>query len=147
MLQRLGMTRPTSPELQLQTQIFVFALSLKDSFLYKLIRTQVNSTTPSFVFVNQFLKNYPKQQFWTCCQNSSQEKTARQLYDYYTNSFSKFLFFWAIIYRRQRNYVTSLERKNVKSETIKKSLKRFGQIETQQYFKHNIIMYVVNLRK
>ncbi|CAL6059084.1 Hypothetical_protein [Hexamita inflata] len=142
---RSSMTRHQS-ELQLQTQM-LFALSLKrlifiqtDKDISKLDNTQL------CVYVNQFLKNYPKQQFWTMLSELIAGKTARQLYDYYTNSFSKFLFSGQLS-TEDKVVIRLLNEKMLNQKPSEVAQAFLDKWETQQYFKHNIIMYVVNLRK
>ncbi|CAL6040502.1 Hypothetical_protein [Hexamita inflata] len=142
---RSSVTRQKSYQ---QTQFQnLFALSIK-----KLILMQTNKdidqleNTQLCVYVNQFLKNYPKQQFWTMLSELIAGKTARQLYDYYTNSFSKFLYSGQLSTEDK----TALRALNEQMADQKPSVvaQRFlDTFQTQQYFKHNVIMYVVNLRK
>ncbi|CAL6059100.1 Hypothetical_protein [Hexamita inflata] len=142
---RSSVTRQKSYQ---QTQFQnLFALSIK-----KLILIQTNKdinqldNTQLCVYVNQFLKNYPKQQFWTMLSELIAGKTARQLYDYYTNSFSKFLFSGQLS-TEDKTALRALNEQMADQKPSVVAQSFLDSFQSQQYFKHNVIMYVVNLRK
>ncbi|CAL6068403.1 Hypothetical_protein [Hexamita inflata] len=96
--------------------------------------------------LNEHLKSCPKQQFWNQLSELMQIKTARQLSDYYTNSYSKNLHTGQLT-TEDKTVLRELNQQMRQMKPAEVAKVFLVKQKTQTYFKRNIVMYVINLRK
>ncbi|CAL5996341.1 Hypothetical_protein [Hexamita inflata] len=96
--------------------------------------------------LNEHLKSCPKQQFWNQLSELMQIKTARQLSDYYTNSYSKNLHTGQLT-TEDKTVLRELNQQMRQMKPAEVAKVFLDKQKTQTYFKRNIVMYVINLRK
>ncbi|CAL6064526.1 Hypothetical_protein [Hexamita inflata] len=95
-------------------------------------------------FLNINLKTGDKTEFWSEM-GAIQNKTSKQTQDYYHHTFQNALF------QNQLSIKDKSDLKNLscfwKNQTPTFVAKKFMEMNQQEYFKHNVIMYVINLRR
>ncbi|CAL5982399.1 Hypothetical_protein [Hexamita inflata] len=95
--------------------------------------------------LNTFLQQNRHSGFWDLLQNKLQQKTVKQLREYYANTYQKVLY-TTFITVQDKIALTKLNEKhpNEKPASITKMFMKMHP-ETK-YFKHNVTMYVINQR-
>ncbi|CAL5996317.1 Hypothetical_protein [Hexamita inflata] len=96
--------------------------------------------------LNEHLRTCPKQSFWNALSELMQNKTARQLSDYYTNSYSK---------NQHKEQLTIKDKKILREMSQEMQMMKPAEVanaflsrqKTQTYFKRNVVMYIINMRK
>ncbi|CAL6027452.1 Hypothetical_protein [Hexamita inflata] len=96
--------------------------------------------------VNSYLEHNDKTQFWRTMTEAIEGKSSKQIQDYYAHSFQK------AIYTRQLStedkvLLRQLSQQMADAKPSKVALEFLSRSEYADYFKHNVVMYVINLRR
>ncbi|CAL6104747.1 Hypothetical_protein [Hexamita inflata] len=96
--------------------------------------------------VNAYLEHNDKTQFWRTMTEAIEGKSSKQIQDYYAHSFQK------AIYTRQlstedKALLRQLSQQMAEAKPSQVALEFLGRAAFKDYFKHNVVMYVINLRR
>ncbi|CAL6026091.1 Hypothetical_protein [Hexamita inflata] len=125
----------------------IFAAALKNALRTLTQREYDNiSNSDLCVEVDNHLQANNKAAFWNCVASSLEGKTRKQVQDYYIQSFQK-LRYSRLLTVEDKLLLRQLSSQMEDQKPAAVVQQFLCQVENTDYFKHNIMMYVINFRR
>ncbi|CAL6040522.1 SANT/Myb_domain [Hexamita inflata] len=96
--------------------------------------------------VNSYLEYNTKHKFWSKMTELIPGKSNKQVQDYYAHSFQKVLFTKQLTIE-DKMLIRKLNEELINEKPSYVSQMFMNSVKSEEYFKHNIIMYIINLRR